>query len=145
MAAPDLLRELQRRRTRLAIVVDDHGGTVGIVSLQDLLEELVGETLAEYEPPFAGRIRRQPDGTALVDGIVPIRAVNRELGVLLPEESGSTTMGGLCSELAGGRIPECGEVLRAEDGTVIVPVEVSARRVRVAEVRPAAPVAPGSA
>lgn len=136
MAAPDLLQELQRRRARIAVVVDDHGGTVGIVTLQDLLEELVGEMLAEYEPPVAGRIRRQPDGAALVDGIVPIRAVNRELGTSLPEESGSTTMGGLCSVLAGGRIPACGEELRAADGTRIVPVEVSARRVRVAEVRP---------
>jgi putative hemolysin len=139
MAAPDLLRELQRRRARLAIVVDEHGGTVGIVSLQDLLEELVGEMLAEYEPPVAGRIRRQPDGAALVDGIVPVRAVNRELGVDLPEAPGSTTIGGLCAVLAGGRIPAAAEALRADDGTVIVPVEVSARRVRVAEVRPPRP------
>lgn len=136
MAAPDLLRELQRRRMRIAVVVDEHGGTIGIVTLQDLLEELVGEMLAEYEPPVAARIRRQPDGSALVDGIVSIRAVNRELGTRIAEAAGTTTLGGLCSVLAGGRIPATGEELATSDGTTIVAVEVSSRRVRVASVRP---------
>lgn len=134
--AVDLLREFQRRRVGLAFVVDEYGETAGIVLLQDLLEELVGEMLGEHEAPSASRIRRQPDGSALVDGIVPIPVANRELGLRLPDDGRTSTVGGLCTVLAGGRIPAVGEALRTAGGVLLVPAEVSPRRVRVVSVRP---------
>lgn len=136
-AAVDVLRELQRRRLRIAVVVDDLGSALGIVTLDDLLEEVVGEMLAEHEAPPAGRIRREPDGSAVVDGFVTIRTVNRSLRTRLPEDLEATTVGGLCPILAGGRIPSVGEEIVAPDGSRLVPVEVSPRRVRALRVVPA--------
>lgn len=138
MSAVLLLRELQRRRTQIAVVVDEHGGTVGIVTLRDLLEELVGELLGEHEVRRGSRIRREPGGSALVEGMVPIHEVDRELGTRLPDDAGATTLGGLCSALAGGRMPDAGEVIRAPDGTALTPIDVSPRRVRLVRVRPRA-------
>lgn len=139
MSALDVLREFQRRRTRQAGVVDEHGATVGVVFRHDLLEEIVGEMLGEHEEAPAARIRIEADGTSVMDGIVSIRAANRTLGLELDGKGRTRTVGGLCSLLAGGRIPGVGEELRAEDGTVLVPVEVSPRRVRVVAVRPPVP------
>jgi putative hemolysin len=134
MPAVDLLRELQGRRTRLAVIVDEHGGTVGIVTLQDLLEELVGEMLGEHQAPGTPSIRRQPDGSFLVDGLVPLHTLNRELGIHLDADGGSATVGGLCAQLAGGRLPAQGEEFPGNDGTRLRAVEVSPRRVRVVQV-----------
>lgn len=136
MPAADVLRELQRRRLQIAIVVDEHGGTVGVVHMRDLLEELVGELLGESEGPTPGRIRPEGGGSALVDGIVPIHAVNRDLGVRLPDDGTVSTLGGLCSVLAGGRIPEPGERFRTRDGSSLTVLEVSPRRVLVVRVEP---------
>lgn len=136
MAAVEVLRTMQAKRSPAAAVVDEHGGVVGVVFLQDLLEEIVGETLGEREGAQPSRIRVQADGTALVDGILSLRAANRALGTALEGEGRVRTVGGLCSVLAGGRIPAVGEELRAADGTGLVPVEVSARRVRVVRLVP---------
>lgn len=136
MSAVELLRALQRRREPLAVVVDERGGTVGIVTLKDLVEELIGEMLGWRARSEGGRIEVQPDGTALVDGIVPVHAVNRRLRTALPELDDANVMGGLCSKLAGGRLPQPGEELEADDGTRLVPVEVSPRRVRLVRVHP---------
>lgn len=132
--AIDLLREMQEARTHLAIVVDEHGGTSGIVTLEDLLEELVGEIVSEHDKE-APQVHRQDDGSWIVLGSAPIRDVARELGIELPGEEEAVTISGLCVQLGEGHIPSAGTVLLAPDGTQIEVLEASARRVRRVRLR----------
>ena len=94
----------------MAIVVDEHGGMAGLITLEDLVEELVGD-LASEDERAERPLRLEPDGSALVKGSTAIRDVNRELGLDLPEGDGWTTIAGLCIELAGG-IPQPGTRLQ---------------------------------
>jgi putative hemolysin len=134
MPSTDLLKEMQRKRQHIAFVVDEHGGFSGIVTLEDLLEELVGEIVSEHDdetPP----IRREADGAALVLGTSALRDIDRELDLELDRLDDSTTLGGLCVELAGGRVPRAGERLQAGEQAELEVVESSARRVRLVRVR----------
>lgn len=131
--AVHVLREMQRRRTQITVVVDEHGGVAGLLTLEDLVEELVGEITGEREEPEA-LFQREPGGTALVRGDAPIREVNRALELDLPEGEGYTTIAGLCIALAGS-VPERGARLRAADGTEIEVVDASPRLVRMARLR----------
>jgi putative hemolysin len=128
MRAIDALKELQRRRMQLAIVVDERGGVSGLVTVEDLVEELVGEIVSEFETPEE-LIRRESPTTAVVQGTAAIRDVNRELGLELEEGQGWSTVGGLCAVMAG-TIPEQGAKLTLEDGTVLEVLDASPRRVR---------------
>jgi putative hemolysin len=134
--AVQVLREMQRRRTQLAVVVDEHGGVAGLLTLEDLVEELVGDILGEQEQPEA-LFQKEPGGTALVRGDAPIREVNRALDLDLPEGEGYTTLAGLCIALAGS-MPERGARLRAPDGTELEVVDASPRVVRLLRVWPPA-------
>jgi len=126
----DLLTDMRQKRVHLAIVVDEHGGMEGIVTLEDLLEELVGEIHSEHASTGAGAIVREPGGTLLVQGLALIREVNREPGLHLDEPDDVITIGGLCVQLAGDRMPRIGDRLTASDGTVLEIVDASPRRVR---------------
>jgi putative hemolysin len=137
--AVQVLRDLQRRRTQLAIVVDEHGGVAGLLTLEDLVEELVGEIVGEREQPQA-LFQPEPGGTALVRGDAPIRDVNRALELELPEGEGYTTVAGLCIALAG-TVPERGARLRTPDGTQLEVVDASPRVVRVVRLGPTASLA----
>ncbi|MGH7820032.1 MAG: hemolysin family protein [Candidatus Binatia bacterium] len=136
-SAPKLLKELQARRAALALVVDEHGGISGLVTLEDLIEELVGEIFSEHDAPEE-LIRRDPDGSALVRAHAPIRDVNRELSLELPEGDTFSTIGGLCLQLAG-RIPQRGTRLETADGHQLEIVESSPRAVRLVRVTPRPP------
>ncbi|HEX9049521.1 MAG TPA: hemolysin family protein [Anaeromyxobacter sp.] len=136
-----LLRDMQQRRSHIAVVVDEHGGVAGLVTLEDLVEELVGEIVGEQEQPEA-LVHPEPGGTALVRGDAPIREVNRALALDLPEGEGYTTIAGLCIAVAG-TVPERGTRVRAPDGTELEVVEASPRVVRLVRVRP--PVSPSPA
>ncbi|HEY0839128.1 MAG TPA: hemolysin family protein [Vulgatibacter sp.] len=140
MRAIRLLRLMQRRRVSLAIVVEESGGLAGIATVEDLVEELVGEIYSEEESMIPEAIHLNPDRTALVLGIAQVRDVNRELDLDLPEGDGWSTVAGLCLELAG-RIPAKGERLLAPGGTVLEVMEASARRVRTVRVHLPAPPA----
>jgi putative hemolysin len=133
--AVEVLRDMQARRLQLAVVVDEHGGVAGIVTLEDLLEELVGEILAETEVA-APWVTREAEGRALLRGDAPLREVNRELGIALPEGEGYSTVAGLCIALAGG-IPGVGARLTLADGATLEVVEATARQVRRVRVLPA--------
>ena len=135
-SAASLLHEMQRRRLSLAIVIDEYGGLAGIVTIEDLLEELVGELFSEHATT-EDWIQREKDGTAIVRGQAPIREVNRALDLDL-EEGDWTTVGGLCAGLAG-KIPERGTRLRARDGTQIEVLDASPRVVRRVRLRPQEP------
>ena len=133
--ALDLLREMQRRRVQMAVVTDEHG-LAGLITIEDLIEELVGDIFSEDDQPEQ-LVIREPEGTALVYGWAPVRKVNRELQIDLPVGADRTTVAGLCMALAQA-IPQAGETLTTEDGTVLEIVEASPRRVRKVRVRPVA-------
>lgn len=102
----DLLQEMQRRRVQMAIVVDEYGGVVGIATVEDLLEEIVGEIEDEYdeEPP---PLRRLADGSYIVDARMEVARLNEELGIQLPEGE-YVTLGGFLIHLLQ-KIPDTGE------------------------------------
>ncbi|MBC7172610.1 MAG: CBS domain-containing protein, partial [Polyangiaceae bacterium] len=137
MRATALLDEMREQRAKLAVVIDEQGGTSGIVTMEDLLEELVGEVLSERDAEAPQKIRREPGGSFLVDGDVPVRDLNRELDIELPESPEWSTIAGVCLEL-GGRIPLVGERYELADGIVLEVVEASPRRVRRVRIRPSA-------
>ncbi|HEX9241693.1 MAG TPA: hemolysin family protein [Anaeromyxobacter sp.] len=129
-----VLREMQRRRTQLAVAVDERGGVSGLLTLEDLVEELVGEIVGEREEPEA-LFQREPGGASLVRGDAPVREVNRALGLDLPEGEGYTTLAGVCIALAGD-VPARGTRLRTRDGTQLEVVDASARLVRLVRLWP---------
>jgi putative hemolysin len=132
--ALDLLRELQRRRTQMAVVVDENGGLSGLVTAEDLIEELVGDIMSEddvVEQYFV----REPAGTILVQGWAAVRKVNRDLQLDLPVGKDRTTIAGLCMSIAQA-IPQAGEKLTTENGTVLEVIEASPRRVRRVRIHP---------
>ncbi len=137
MRATELLRQMQTERQPISIVVDEGGEVVGLVTIEDLLEELVGEILSEQDTVAAALVR-EGDGSVIVPGNQPVREVNRALGLDLPEPAGYTTIAGLCIHLADERIPEVGAVLRLPDGTTLEVIEASPRRVRTVRLRPPA-------
>jgi putative hemolysin len=134
VAAIEVLRFMQRERQRISIAVDEHGVVSGMVTFEDLVEELVGDIFSEHDenlPPLT----RELDGTAIVRGDTPIRDVNRELGTVLEEPEGASTVAGLCFALAGG-IPNRNARLAAADGSVLVVLEASPRSVKRVRVIP---------
>ncbi|MET0386681.1 MAG: hemolysin family protein [Polyangiales bacterium] len=136
--AVELLREMRQAHLPLAIVVDEQGGTSGIVTMEDLLEELVGEIFNEQAREVPQLITREPNGAAVVSGLVPVREVNRELGLQLPEDGDFSTIAGLCLSVSG-RIPKTGEHLQVNEHITLEVVDASPRRVRSVRVIPQAP------
>jgi putative hemolysin len=128
----ELLRELQKGRMHLAIVVDEYGGTAGLVTIEDLLEEIVGEIQDEYdvEPPMFERVS---DNEITLDARVPLDDVNEMLGVNWEAED-SDTVGGLMYEQLG-RIPNPGDQVRLEDYVITVMSTEGARLKQLSIVR----------
>ena len=135
MRAADALRELQREKLQMGIVVDERGGTAGIVTLKDLLEELVGEIFGRTEHSPPEHVRSQPDGSFVVPGNMAVHDANRELPFELPEGEDWSTVAGLTVALAG-RIPVAGDRFYTGDGLPVEIVDASARRVRWVRVGP---------
>jgi putative hemolysin len=131
--AVDLLREMQERRTPLAVVVDEQGGMAGIVTVEDLIEELVGEIFSEHARDSV-EVKREPSGTTVVPGTMTIRELNRTLGLDLPDDERWNTIAGLCIGTAG-HIPLAGEKLTLENGVQVEVVDASPRRVRSVRIR----------
>ena len=132
--AIDTMKELQRRHTELAVVADEHGSVTGLVTLEDLVEELVGDIFGEKQAATQD-IVSEAGGTALVLGTTPVREVNRQLGMSLAEDERYSTIAGLCIAQTGW-IPSVGARLKLPDGTVIEIVDSSPRRVRLVRLRP---------
>jgi CBS domain containing-hemolysin-like protein len=109
----ELLREMQRGKFSLAIVVDEYGGTAGLVTMEDLLEEIVGEIRDEHDEGEEESIRVLSDDEAIVDAKTNIEDVNAKLGTHLPHED-FETIGGLTVGLFG-RLPHEGEEIDAGD------------------------------
>ena len=110
----ELLREMQRGKFSLAIVVDEYGGTAGVVTMEDLLEEIVGEIRDEHDEGEEEPIRKVAPGEILVDAGVNIEDVNARLNIALPHEE-FETIGGFVVGLFG-RLPIQGEEIEATSG-----------------------------
>ncbi len=129
--AGDLLRELQHRRIHIAIIVDEYGGTAGLVTLEDLIEEIVGEIRDEYDGEDEPLIRVIDRSTVIADGVVRLDDLADEIGVVLESED-VETLGGYLME-AFGRIPSEGEKMERAglEFTVESVEEQRVKRVRV--------------
>jgi CBS domain containing-hemolysin-like protein len=126
----ELLKEMQAQRTTFAVVIDEYGGTAGIVSVEDIVEELVGEIKDEFDVE-TDPIAVEPDGSILVAGRVNLDRLEQALEAPLSEESDVGTVGGLVAALFG-RIPKAGERLDYRGFTLEI---VDAERKRVNRVR----------
>ncbi len=102
----DQLKAFRRRKTHFALVVDEYGEVEGMVTLEDILEEIVGDISDEHDTVVAG-VRTQPDGSVVVDGSVPIRDLNRALNWHLPDEEATTVAGLVIHEARS--IPDRGQ------------------------------------
>ncbi len=129
----DLLREMQRKNVRMAIVVDEYGGVAGLVTIEDLIEEIVGEIRDEHEQP---EIVREGERAYVVSGGMDVDRLDELFGVK-PEGKESATIAGLVSELAG-RIPRRGEIVE-EDGLRFEILESTDRRVERVRITSAQP------
>src|SRR3954467_14071031 len=129
----DLLREMQKNNIRMAIVVDEYGGVAGLVTIEDLVEEIVGEIRDDRDKP---EVVREGEKVFVVSGGMDVDRLDELFGIK-PEGKESATIAGLVSELAG-RIPRKGEIVE-EDGLRFEVLEATDRkveRVRVTAVQP---------
>jgi putative hemolysin len=131
--ATQVLEEMQSRRTAIAFVVDEHGGISGLLTLRDLIEEVLGTLSTDEDEVPEELVKDEGGGRAIVRGHTPIRDVNRALGLDLPEGDSYSTVAGLCLALAGG-IPQRGAALEASDGTRIEIVDASPHVVRLVRI-----------
>lgn len=112
----DLLEEIRRLHNHFAVIIDEYGGTSGIVTFEDIIEEIVGDVQDEYDSEEAGKNkpRLMPDGSVIFEARTPISEVNEILDSDIPDTDAADTIGGyICAEL--GRIPEEGEKFHFED------------------------------
>lgn len=122
----ELLHEMQQRHVHLAVVVDEYGGTAGLITIEDLIEEIVGEIQDEYDVEEA-MIEEVSDEEALFDARVSIRDVNDTLDLDIEDEDFDTLGGLLYHEL--GKVPSVGDEVRV-DGALVTVLSTTGRRVR---------------
>ncbi len=141
-----LIQEFQEKKTHLAIVIDEHGGTEGLITLEDLLEEIVGDIRDEFDSneedsPPSGRYHEVQDGVAEVDARIRVENLNEKFGCDLPESKDYGSLGGLISSRLG-KIPAIGEeipvdnvVLEVLEGTerVVQKVRVTRKQTKSQE------------
>lgn len=132
MPALDLLVKMQATRTHLALVIDEYGGTHGLVTMEDIVEMIVGDIEDEHDVDEEPRIEAVSDGVYLIDAKADLEEVSQRLGVdFAPEDDGAevTTLGGLVASLAG-HVPMRGEIVPAPvEGWEFEIVEADPRRV----------------
>jgi CBS domain containing-hemolysin-like protein len=132
----DLLLEMRFTRTHLALVIDEYGGIDGLVSIEDVVEEIVGDIQDEHDVDSPAMIVR-PDGTLLADARTRLDDFESGVGeVLTPEEreGEEMTLGGLLTRIAG-RVPARGEIIRHSSGVEFEIVDADPRRVRRLRIR----------
>ncbi len=133
MPAPDLLVKMKASHVHLAVVVDEYGGTDGLVSFEDLVEAIVGDIADEHDSDDeAALIKKQNDTTYIADARIAISTLDQMFGVdLLPDdqEDEADTLAGLVFEM-GGRIPNRGEIIKHSSGLEFEIIETDPRRVK---------------
>jgi putative hemolysin len=131
--ATQILEEMRRRRTAITFVVDEHGGLSGLLTLRDLIEEVLGVLSTDEDEVAEEFVRIEAEGRAVVRGHTPIRELNRALATDLPEDEDYSTVAGYCLALAGG-IPQRDTKLTAPDGTCLEILDASPHLVRLVRV-----------
>jgi CBS domain containing-hemolysin-like protein len=121
-----LLLEMRDTRTHFAVVVDEYGGTAGVATLEDLVEEIVGDIADEYDPLTAPVVREERPGEFVVSGLLHLDEVAEATGLEVPEGEYDTVAGFVLDRL--GRVPEVGEAF-AHDGWWLEVVALDRRRV----------------
>jgi putative hemolysin len=132
----ELIREMQAEKVSVAIVVDEYGGTAGLVTMEDLLEEIVGEIMDEYdvgEHDKPAEIKRVGDGEFIVDARMSIEDVNEALGLHLPTEDFESIGGYAFGQF--GRVPLPGDEVAIGDGMILVVEETAGRRLRSVRIK----------
>ena len=145
----DLLVQMRQARTHIAVVVDEFGGIDGLVTIEDLIEEIVGEIEDEHDVAEAPTLIERPDGSVIADARLPIETLEEQHGTQLRpvgEEEAVDTLGGLVFMLAG-RVPKRGEVIAHPGGIEFEVLDADPRRVKRLRVRglPAATGGKGAA
>ncbi len=140
----ELLLQMRVSRTHMALVVDEFGGTDGLVTIEDLVEEIVGEIQDEHDPDVAPLMADRADGSIEADARVAIEDFEARIGSLLTpaeRQADIDTLGGLVFTLAG-RVPSRGEVVRHPSGAEFEVLDADPRRIKRLRVcRPPAPTA----
>jgi hemolysin (HlyC) family protein len=136
MQVLQLLLEMRASRTHMALVVDEFGGVDGLITIEDLVEEIVGEIADEHDKANEPAVHRLPDGSLDADARVPVEALEEQVGGVLSEEEREEidTLGGLVVSLAG-RVPIRGELIRHPSGLEFEVLEADPRRIRRVRVR----------
>jgi CBS domain containing-hemolysin-like protein len=132
MLATDLLVKMQTTRIHLALVIDEYGGTDGLISIEDLVEQIVGDIEDEHDTDEAATLTARKDGGFDASARAPLEEVEEALGLKLanPEEASEIdTLAGLVFQLVG-RVPQRGEVIRHPAGVEFEVVEADPRRLR---------------
>jgi CBS domain containing-hemolysin-like protein len=144
MPAVDLLVRMQATRTHMALVIDEYGGTDGLVSIEDLVEIVVGNIEDEHDEAEGSGINRLPDGRYVADARVPLEDISAALGVDLVsarQAEDVDTLGGLIVSITG-RVPARGELIKGPDGLEFEVLDADPRRLKRVRIhRPAARVA----
>jgi CBS domain containing-hemolysin-like protein len=133
----DLLVQMRQARTHMAMVVDEFGGIDGLATIEDVIEEIVGEIEDEHDVPDAPSLIERPDGSVIADARLPIEALEEHHGTRLRpagDEEAVDTLGGLVFTLAG-RVPKRGEVIVHPDGIEFEVLDADPRRVKRLRVR----------
>jgi CBS domain containing-hemolysin-like protein len=141
MRAADLLLRMQSTRIHLALVIDEFGGTDGLVTLEDLIEAVVGDIADEHDEAEVSGVVERPGGVFEADARAPLEDLETALGRdLAPPDIDEEidTVAGLITTLAG-RVPQRGEVIAHESGFDFEIIDADPRRVKRIRVRPAAP------
>ena len=125
----EIFRKMQREKTHLVIIVDEYGGVAGMLTIEDLVEEIVGEIQDEYDLEKDKKIKILKDGSALVEGDTDIDEINEELDTEFPEKTAAfESIGGFIVNKLG-RIPQNGETIEFGNSRLSV-VEVDERRIK---------------
>ncbi len=137
MPVVDLLLKMQATHTHLALVIDEYGGTDGLVSIEDIIEEIVGDIADEHDDE-APQARPMPAGGFVADARIDLEDFKKETGIefaLSENEEDIDTLGGLVVALIG-RVPQRGEIITHPDGTEFEVLEADPRRVKRLRIRP---------
>jgi magnesium and cobalt transporter len=133
----DLLLEMRLKRVHMALVVDEFGGIDGLLTIEDVVEEIVGEIEDEHDVVEQPKVVQRPDGTVLADARATIEEFEERVGPVLSEaerEEDIDTLGGLVFSLAG-RIPRRGEVVQHPSGLAFEVVDAESRRIKRLKVK----------
>jgi magnesium and cobalt transporter len=133
----DLLLQMRQARVHMALVVDEYGGIDGLITIEDLVETIVGDISDEHDEVQAQQITERPDGALDLDARTPIAAFEDKLGAVLTDEERAAdidTVGGLVFTLAG-RVPAKGELVSHPSGLEFRILEADPRRIRRLRVR----------